>query len=190
MLRKITALIMLTSFTHAFAMSPVMETSAMSEALGRTFDEMNYSLNVEWDQKDQTFFKGTVDGFEREIQNLQKEGLTNKELIDYTLAKIKDKQTLSDVKEIATAINDSEMSGDEARAFALEKLNGTYSQGASWSGSRHGVKMVLLLGLIILICCSVKKDSPKGDRGQHNQPRGDEHDDSNDQDYDYYPMVS
>ncbi len=162
MLRKITAVLMLTCFTNAFAMTPVRETSAMSEALSRTFDEMNYALNVEWDQKDQQFFKTVVDGFEGNIKSLQDKGLTNKELIDYTLAKIKDKQTQSDVKEIAAAINDSEMTGDQARAFALEKLNKTHSQGASWSGSRMGIKMVLILGIIILICCATH-DRDNGD---------------------------
>jgi hypothetical protein len=156
MLRKLTAILMLTTFTHAFAMTPVQEASAMSKALERTFDEMNYSLNVEWDQKDQDFFKGKVEGFEKDIQSLQEQGLTNKELIEYTIAKIKDKQTQNDIKEIATVINESEMTGDQARTFALEKLSGTYSQGTSWSGSRMGVKLVVILGLIILICCATK----------------------------------
>lgn len=48
------------------------------------------------------------------------------------------------------------MSTDEARNFALEKLSGGYSQGASWSGSRMGIKLVLILGVIILICCATK----------------------------------
>lgn len=53
---------------------------------------MNYSLNMKQDQKDQQFFKTTVDGFEKEIQSLQTQDLTNKELVEFTLAKIKDKQ--------------------------------------------------------------------------------------------------
>lgn len=165
MLRKFTAILMLTSFTNAFAMSPVQETSAMAKALERTFDEMNYTLNVEWDQKDQQFFKTTVDGFEKNIKELQTQGLTNKELIDYTLAKIKDKQLQNDVREISEVINESEMTSDQARDFALEKLNGTYSQGTSWSGSRLGVKLVLILGVIILICCATKdRDDTDEDR--------------------------
>ena len=166
MFKKFTALLLLTSFTHAFAMSPVQETRAMSDALAKTFDEMNYSLNVEWDQKDQQFFKTTVEGFEKEIKALQAQGLTNKELVDYTLSKIKDKQTQSDVKEIAKAINEEEMTGDQARDFALEKLSGTYSQGASWSGSRMGIKLVLILGVIILICCATKGS----DNDDHDRP--------------------
>lgn len=157
MFKKFTTLFLITSFTHAFAMGPVQETSAMAQALERTFDDMNFALNVEWDQKDQAFFNSTVDGFEKDIKNLQGQGLTNKELVEFTLQKIKDKQTQNDVREIAKTINDEQMTGDQARDFALEKLSGGYSQGASWSGSRMGVKLVLILGIIILICCATKK---------------------------------
>lgn len=196
MFKKFTALLLLTSFTHAFAMAPVQETSAMAKALERTFDEMNYSLNVEWDQKDQQFFKTTVDGFEKEIQSLQTQGLTNKELVEFTLAKIKDKQLQNDVREIAKTINDESMSTDEARNFALEKLSGGYSQGASWSGSRMGIKLVLILGVIILICCATKgHDNDDNDRPERPHCRDNEWDSRSYQgggwdqcnDDDYYP---
>ena len=157
MLKKFTALLILTSFTHAFAMSPVQEASAMSKALDSTFSEMNYLLNVEWDQKDQVYFNNTVDGFESQVKDLQSQGLTNKELIEYTLSKVKDKQTQSDIAEISKVISESGMTPDQARDFALEKLNSTHSQGASWSGSRMGVKLFVCLALIIIIICATKK---------------------------------
>lgn len=158
MLKKFTALLMLTSFTHAFAMSPVMETSALAKALDQTFNEMNYSLNVEWDQKDQGYFNNTVDGFEKQVKDLQDQGLTNKELIEYTLAKVKDKQTQKDIAEISKVISESNMTADQARDFALEKLSSTQSQGASWSGSRMGVKLVVLLAIIIIIVCATNSN--------------------------------
>jgi hypothetical protein len=149
---------MLTSFTHAFAMSPVMETSALGKALDQTFNEMNYSLNVEWDQKDQVYFNSTVDGFEKQVKDLQDQGLTNKELIEYTLAKVKDKQTQKDIAEISKVISESNMTADQAREFALAKLNSTQSQGASWSGSRMGIKMVVILAIIIIIVCATSSN--------------------------------
>lgn len=168
MLRKFTALLMLTSFTHAFAMTPVQETSALSKALDQTFNEMNYSLNVEWDQKDQVYFNNTVDGFEQQIQGLQDQGLTNKELIEFTLSKVKDKQTQNDIAAISKVINESEMTADQARDFALEKLNSTHSQGASWSGSRMGIKLAVILAVIIIIVCATKSHGGgHHDRGDH-----------------------
>lgn len=175
MLRKFTALLMLTSFTHAFAMTPVQETSALSKALDQTFNEMNYSLNVEWDQKDQVYFNNTVDGFENQIKDLQAQGLTNKELIEYTLAKVKDKQIQNDITEISKVINETEMTADQARDFALEKLNSTHSQGASWSGSKKGIKLAIILALIIIIVCATDgdhdDDNDHHDGGKHDKPR-------------------
>lgn len=169
MLRKFTALLMLTSFTHAFAMTPVQETSAMAKALDKTFTEMNYSLNVEWDQKDQVYFNNTVDGFEQQVKDLQDQGLTNKELIEFTLAKVKDKQTQKDIAEISKVISESNMTPDQARDFALEKLSSTQSQGASWSGSRMGIKLVVILALIIIIVCATNSNHDD-DNDDHDRP--------------------
>jgi hypothetical protein len=169
MLKKFTALLMLTSFTHAFAMTPVQETSAMAKALEKTFTEMNYSLNVEWDQKDQVYFNNTVDGFEQQVKDLQDQGLTNKELIEFTLAKVKDKQTQKDIAEISKVISESNMTPDQARDFALEKLSSTQSQGASWSGSRMGIKLVVILALIIIIVCATNSNHDD-DNDDHDRP--------------------
>jgi hypothetical protein len=75
-------------------------------------------------------FDATIADFEKEITGLQNEDVTNKDLIDFTTGKIKDKLIQNDI---------NEMSNEEARAFIVSKLNSTYSHGASWSGSRVGV---------------------------------------------------
>lgn len=151
MLRKIAALLMLTAFSHVSAMTPVARTAD----LNKSFDQLNYSLNVEWDQKDEKFFDASVDEFEKNIAELQKQGLTNKELIDHTLSKIKDDKTRNEVIAIVEVVNSSNMNSDEARAFVMSKLSKTYANGASWSGGRMGIKLALLLGIILLIClCS------------------------------------
>lgn len=151
MLRKFAALLMITAFTHVSAMTPIARTAE----LNKTFDELNYSLNVEWDQKDEKFFDASIDDFEKKIAELQKEGMSNKELIEYTMSKIKDKKTKDEVHAIVEAVNGSDMNSDEARAFVMTKLSKTYANGASWSGGRVGLKLALLLGIILIIClCS------------------------------------
>lgn len=176
---------MLTSFTHAFAMTPVQETSALSKALDQTFNEMNYSLNVEWDQKDQVYFKNTVDGFENQIKSLQDQGLTNKELIEYTLAKVKDKQIQNDISEISKVISETEMTPDQARDFALEKLNSTHAQGASWAGSKKGIKLAIILALIIIIVCATDRDHGDNDHDDHDGGKHDRPDRGECRDYNY-----
>ncbi|MFA6236175.1 MAG: hypothetical protein WC635_02515 [Bacteriovorax sp.] len=152
MFKKVTALLLLTAFTNVYAITPVQQ----ARSLDSTFDSLNYKLNVEWDQKDAKFFDSTVAGFEKEIAALQKEGVSTKDLVNYTISKIKDPQVVQEINEMAKVIVDEKMSTTEARAFVVSKLSSTYSHGASWSGSRVGLKCALLVGVIVLILLSSK----------------------------------
>lgn len=147
MFKKITALLLLTAFTNVYAVTPIQQ----ANELGKTFDSLNYKLNVEWDQKDSKFFDSTIANFEKEISDLQDAGVTNSDLMDYTISKIKDPQMQNEINEMSKAIADAQMSSTEARAFVISKLNSTYSHGASWSGSRMGLKAAFFIGLIVVI---------------------------------------
>lgn len=161
MLKKIMALFLLTAFTHVYAITPIEQTKAISSELNKTFDELNYKLNVQWDQKDSTFFNQTITDFENEIADLQQQGLTTKDLVHNALDKIKDKQIKNDMNQLSQIINENQMGPQEARDFIISKLNSTYSNGASWSGSRHGMETALIIGAIfvILVLCSQQQNN-------------------------------
>lgn len=163
MFKKITALLLLTAFTNVYAVTPIQQTSAMASELNKTFDTLNYKLNVEWDQKDSQFFNSTIADFEKEIGDLQSDGVTNKDLIAYTSEKIKDKQIQNDINELSQIVADSQMTNDEARDFIVSKLNSTYSEGASWSGRRMGVHTAIIVGAIVLILICVHHPKKKRD---------------------------
>ncbi len=151
MFKKLTALFLLTAFTQVYAVTPIVNASALKSELNKSFDELNYKLNVEWDQKDTKVFDQAVKGFEKEIAELQAQGVTNKDLVDHALEKIKDKQVQKDMAELQKVIKENGMTDAEARAFVIQKLSSTYSHGASWSGSRMGIHTALIIGAIILI---------------------------------------
>lgn len=159
MFKKFTALLLITAFTNVYAITPFEQ----SRDLSKTFDSLNYKLNVEWDQKDGTFFDESIAGFEKEIASLQKDGLTKEELVQYTLDKIKDKEIRQEVSELSKIISESQMTNEEARAFTISKLNSTYSHGASWSGSRMGFRTAFIIGaiIVILICMNQEDETPK-----------------------------
>lgn len=158
MLKKLTALFLLTAFTQVYAITPLQQSVAVAQELNQAYDELNYKLNVEWNQKDKTFFNEAVDNFKKEISTLQHLGLTNKELVLHTLGKIKDKETQTEIDEIVKNINDSQMTNEEALAFTVQKLNSTYSHGASWSGGRVGEHMCEVLIAVILICVCIHQN--------------------------------
>lgn len=155
MLRKFTATLMITTFAQSYA-ATVVQSTAIADELNKNFDELNYKLNVEWDQSDPAFVNSTLNNFRNEIIALQKQGLSNKELVQYTMEKIKDTKTRNEINEILTVINDSQMNSDEARAFTLSKLNSLYSHGTSWSGGRSGRHCSFVIGVVIVLLACIE----------------------------------
>lgn len=158
MFKKLTALFLLTAFTQVYAVTPIVSAQTLKQEMNKSFDELNYKLNVEWDQKDQKVFDQAVKSFEKEIAALQAQGATNQDLVQHAMEKIKDKQVQKDMAELQKIIKENQMTDAEARAFVIQKLGSTYSHGASWSGSRMGVHAAVLIGAIILIVIACAHD--------------------------------
>lgn len=157
MFKKITALFLVLSFSHVYAITPVQQ-SSMSNEINRSIDDLNYRLNVEWDQSDSKYVKDAFEDFEKDIAALQAQGLSSQELTQYALDKIKDKQTRNEINEITKSINDGQLNSDEAREFVMSKLSNMYAQGTNWTGSRmHMPRMVLCFAVILIIYCSYEK---------------------------------
>lgn len=147
MLKKMTALILILAFNHSFAMAPAQEAKTFSSELNRSFDDLNFKVNVEWDQKDDKFFDQSITDFENDIAELQREGLTSEDLVRHALGKIKDKNELKDIGRMVKVTEN--MSPDEARDFVISKLSKTYAQGASYNG---GVVKASIYGIAAIIC--------------------------------------
>jgi hypothetical protein len=153
MLKKMTALFLMTAFTHVYAFSTMIQVQDLDAQLSRAYDAVNFKLNVEWDQKDKSFFDQTIADFEKEVSALQDAGIDKTELLKSALAKIKDEQVKSDVQELAKIMNDSQMTKEESNDFVVRTLSSTFSKGASWSGHRHGRHTAVLIAAIIIILC-------------------------------------
>ncbi|MGZ3787302.1 MAG: hypothetical protein ACXVLQ_02200 [Bacteriovorax sp.] len=151
MLKKTTAVLLISAFTHVYAVTPGLQANALTSEVDNTFNELSYKLNVEWDQKDGKFLNQSIAEFENEIAALQKEGLTNQDLVDHALTKIKDKRVLNDVRQIVNEVQENQMTPDEARAFVISKLNSIYSHGASWSGAAS-IAAVSIAAIAAIVC--------------------------------------
>lgn len=147
MLKKMTALILILAFNHSFAMAPAQEAKTFSSELNRSFDDLSFKVNVEWDQKDANFFDQSITDFENDIAELQKEGLTSENLVRHALGKIKDKNELKDIGSVLKVTE--KMSPDEARDFVISRLSKTYAQGASYHG---GVVKASIYGIAAIVC--------------------------------------
>ncbi len=98
-------------------------------------DELNYSLDVEWDQKDQNFYNQQVEKYSQTILSLLANGLTKEELIQETVATIKNKKLALEVEEALEVLNIENLSEAQAMSIVDSLREKNYSRGANWSGT-------------------------------------------------------
>lgn len=147
MFKKILVLMMtLTLFT-------VQANAASGNNLKAAFDDLNYALTVEWDQTDRGFYNHQMQNFALTVKELQAQGLTNQELIDFTVSQIKDQQLAKDLRTAFSVIMINKMSPEEAHQYVITTMNQSYSRGASWAGEVliGAVALVLLVAIAAIV---------------------------------------
>lgn len=129
--------------------------------LKAAYDEMNYALTVEWDQKDQSFYEAQLKKFSAVVRDLQKTGMTNAQMIDFAKSEIKDAKVAQDLDTAFSMITTSKMSNEEALEYIISSMKHSYSSGASWDG-----KFDVVYGSVVVIVIAIallSSGSPSGD---------------------------
>lgn len=107
--------------------------------LKEAFNDLNYSLTVEWNQTDQAFYHSEIQKFEAALAEINP---STEDLIILLKSEIKDEKAWS---EIAILLDHARsLSPEEARIFLSRNL----AQGASWNGV---VYVLGALGSIVVI---------------------------------------
>lgn len=154
MLKKLLAVAILLLSFSTFASAPINQMKQLQAA----FDQLNFSLQVEWDQKDKKFYNKKVAEFHNEIKKLQKSGMTNEELLEFIKLNIKDKKLAGNIDELFSTIKSSKMTQKEARNFALDYVSRNYATGANWMGEASAA--ILLAGLLIAVALLAVASGP------------------------------
>lgn len=136
----ITMIMVVTIFT-------VQAHAAAQDGLKTAFDEMNYSLTVEWDQKDQAFYEAQMKTFNAKVRELQKQGLTNAQMVEFAKSQVKDQRVAKDLETAFSMITINKMNSEDASKFMLDSMKRSYSAGAAWNGD---VIIYLAVGLLIV----------------------------------------
>ncbi len=135
----------------AFAFITVQANAVTNNNLKAAFDDLSYSLNVEWDQKDRAFYEAQMKKFTDKVAELQAAGMTNAELMDFASANIKDANLKTEVKNVMALVQINKLSASEARKMINDTIAKNYNMGASWSGDGvlYGALIVLILVAVI-----------------------------------------
>lgn len=143
MLKKLIALLFALAVFNVQASVPVTNLKTLSGA----FDNLNFALTVEWDQKDKKFYNAQMAEFKKEVIALQKKGMTNSEILEFAKINIKNKKLAGDLDELFAVVKTNKMTEGEARNFLLTSIGKNYSEGASWQGGA----LASTAGLVVLI---------------------------------------
>lgn len=125
----------------------VQANAATGNSLKAAFDELNYALTVEGNGNDVAFRNEQMKKFGAKVELMQKnEGLTDAQLVDFTVSQIKDAAAAKDLKNAYAMIKAGQLAPKQAVKLAVDTLSKTYNHGASWTGDE-----ILYGGIIILV---------------------------------------
>lgn len=120
----------------------VMASTGTIQELEKSFDNYNYALTVEWDQKDTAFLEKTSYDFSMKLQDLINAGLTSEQIIQFVGNKMNDKNQFETLKQVISSHPDILTAND--LAYVLEAHSKSfYAQGARWNGE------AVLTGVVI-----------------------------------------
>ncbi len=135
----------------------VFVTSASASTVGpqavqNVIQEFNYSISVEWDQKDPAFYKAQVEKLKSELAALQADGVPMSDIIAASVSSIKDAKLAADMKAALEVVQAGKLSIEEAQSMVFEAARNSNTRGASWSsdvfmyiGPIIGIALVLAL---------------------------------------------
>lgn len=110
--------------------------------LEEVFNDYQYSMTVEWDQKDQDFKNTQTELFYKKIDSLVASGLTSKELMNFVESKVANKAALSAVLAEASAAQSTQ----EMMTIVNNHSENLYAKGANWNGET--VKNVAIISVV------------------------------------------
>ena len=126
-MKKLLSIILCFAFTAQFAFA------GNTELLKQVLDEYNYSLSVEWDQKDQNFYDQKTKEFFNSLNVLVIEkGLNKEDILSLLEKSVKDKYVLEAMKTRFSLNQDSEINTQQILEVFQETNRGLYQRGASW----------------------------------------------------------
>lgn len=126
--------------------------------LKAAFDQLSYSLTVEWDQRDRSFYDARLKDFADKLSAMQAQGTSKSELVAFALAQVKDKKLSDDLNAAYAQIRVNQLSQSEARKQVLETIS--QALGASWSGQSSITDGLVALLLVVAVVAAVAVTRP------------------------------
>ncbi len=133
--------------------------SFASTGVKEAVQDLNYALNVEWDQKDANFYSSQMNLFRERLQSLNLKGHSKKTLIAEALSAAPSSAFKANLEMNLAQVNLDQMSDSEIQNLLVKIANNSSAKGASWNGSAAMVMPALIvIGLLVLVVLAVNAD--------------------------------
>jgi len=122
-----------------------------SKMIAKTFNEFRYKMTVTVDTKDPKYQEKAVADFKAKLANLQAQGVSAAEIMNYMRTSILDEQTRNEFDRMFSSMDPSKVSSDEAGNMAMKFMANKYQQGANYSGGQGSYKWAMVvIGVVIV----------------------------------------
>lgn len=129
----------------------VTHSQASVEGLRSAYNELTYTLEVEWDQKNPEFKKEKIQKFHGELEKLQEAGLTNAQLLEFALSEVKDTSLRKEIQTLFTMVRINSLSKTETYKLLQQTLDKNAKRGASWNGDA----VLTYVGVILFVVAAI-----------------------------------
>ena len=127
--------------------------------INSAFDNLNFELNVNWDQENQDFYNDQINYFTNKLQNIQNDGASNFDLIRYTEKKLSKQKVKLNVSNLVNNISALELTDDETLDYIKNSVQNSTDTGAHWLGGTTALKIVAAVAIIVGLVLIIKKIS-------------------------------
>jgi autotransporter adhesin len=147
------------SFITLFLAFSLFSTQAMATTnagLKDAFNELDYALSVEWDQQDEAFHRAQTDLFIDRIVELQAAGLTNAEMMNFTISQVKNNRVAADLTTLFDLVNANKLSENQVLEMIQTMRKDSQTQGANWSGTATIVTLSIFVVAAVVTYSALK----------------------------------
>ena len=127
----------------------VLASSGTIQELERSFDNYQYTLTVEWDQKDVKFQEAATKKFFEQLSELQQKGLEKEQILALAEKKMANKEAFEAMK-LKLGLLSNVKSSSELAQVLKDSSKDFYQQGASWNGSA-----ILEVGIYVFLAAAI-----------------------------------
>lgn len=132
-----------------------LASTADVQKLEKHFDEFQYAMTVEWDQKDQKFFEEKTAEFYKNLQGLK---LSEKDILNLAEKKAVGRETIEALK-LKLSLMAPDKSAEEIASLLKESSNDLYRTGASLNANVE-FTIETILGFAAVILLTLSLDGP------------------------------